>query len=42
MCAGPVSLAITNELSLIKAANCDMSKALPLSNMQRALIFVVS
>ena len=30
------------EVSLIKDANCDISRALPLSNIQSALIFVAS
>ena len=36
--AGPVSLATTNKLSLINAANWEISKALPLSKTQSALI----
>ena len=32
MWAGPVSLATTNELPLIKEVNWDISSALPLSN----------
>ena len=36
--AGPVSLATTNELSLINAANWEISKALPLSKIANALI----
>ena len=38
ICAGPVSFATINELSLINAANWDIFKALLLSNTQSALI----
>ena len=40
--AGPVSLATTNELSLIKDVNCAISNALPLSNKASALISFAS
>ena len=40
--AGPVSFAITNELSLIKLASCDISRALPLSKIETALMFFAS
>ena len=42
ICAGPVSFATTNELSLINAANWEISKALPLSKTQSALILDAS
>ena len=42
ICAGPVSFAITNELSLINVANWEISKALPLSKTQSAFIFDAS
>ena len=42
ICAGPVSFATTNELSLINVANWEISKALPLSRTQSALIFDAS
>ena len=40
--AGPVSLATTNELSLIKDVNCEISNALPLSNKDNAFISFAS
>ena len=42
MWAGPVSLAITKELSLINEASCEISSALPLSKTQSAFIFDAS
>ena len=42
MWAGPVSLAMTNELSLINDDNCKISKALLLSKIQCAFIFFAS
>jgi hypothetical protein len=38
MCAGPVSLAIINELPLIKDDNCKISRALLLSKIDIASI----
>ena len=40
--AGPVSFATTNELVFIKDDSCEISRALPLSNMHKALIFFAS
>ena len=40
--AGPVSLATTNELFLIKDVNCEISKAFPLSNKANAFISFAS
>ena len=42
MWAGPVSLATTNELSLINPDNCEIFKALPLSKTHKAFIFFAS
>ena len=42
ICAGPVSFETTNELSLINAANWEISRALPLSKTQSALTFDAS
>ena len=40
--AGPVSFAITKELSLIKVASCEISNIFSLSNSVKALISFVS
>ena len=42
ICAGPVSFATTNELSLINDANWEIFKAFPLSKTQSALILYAS
>ena len=42
MWAGPVSLAITKELSLTNEDNCEISRALPLFKTQVALILLAS
>ena len=42
ICAGPVSLATTKELSLIKEDSCDILRALPWSKTQIALICFAS
>ena len=42
ICAGPVSLATTNELSLIKDVNWEISNALPLSNSANVLMSFAS
>ena len=42
ICAGPVSFAITKELSLIRDVSWEISSALPLSNKLNASIFFAS